>query len=93
MKIELEPQEIEAIAQRVAELIKPMLSKSYTRVQDEQIFTTKSLAGYLQVKPSWVYKRVSNGEIPYFKHGKYTRFKKSAIDKWLEKHSLTPLQP
>ena len=51
------------------------------------IMTTRELAEYLQVDVSWVYKRVSWGEIPYFKHGKYTRFKKSVIDAWLESHT------
>jgi excisionase family DNA binding protein len=88
MKLDLEPQDIEAIARRVADLIKSMLPKGTPSA--DVIMTTQDLATYLHVDVSWVYKRVSWGEIPYFKHGKYTRFKKSSIDAWLDSHTLKP---
>ena len=42
------------------------------------------MADYLKVDSSWVYKRVCENKIPYVKLGKYNRFRKSAIDRWLE---------
>ena len=92
MKAELEPQDIEAIAQRVVELIKPLLSRNGKQEADV-IFTPETLAKYLQVDTSWVYKQVSLKTIPYFKSGKYTRFKKSVIDKWIETQTRRPMPP
>ena len=54
---------------------------------EDAIFTPEQLAGYLQVTKQWVYERVALGEIPYAKVGKYLRFRKSAIDRWVESQS------
>ncbi len=100
------PQElVNEIADRVAERIidmgidkvvinrlKPLLSAN-GKADSEVIFTPKSLAEYLQVDDSWVYKQVSLKAIPYFKSGKYTRFKKSAIDRWIETQTVRPVSP
>jgi hypothetical protein len=71
LKTELENQDIEAIAQRVSELLKPMLSYN-SKCKDDEIFDPENLAEYLKVDLSWVYKQVSLKTIPYFKTGKYT---------------------
>lgn len=90
MKIELEPQDIEAIVDKVIERLKPLLSGNGKQDADV-IFTPDTLAEYLQVDTSWVYKQVSLKTIPYFKSGKYTRFKKSVIDKWIEAQTVRPI--
>ncbi|MDA8170486.1 MAG: helix-turn-helix domain-containing protein [Nitrospiraceae bacterium] len=87
MKNELEPQEIEAIAKRVAEILRPIIARNGKSAED-MIFDVASLASYLQVDESWVYKQVSLKTIPHFKAGKYIRFKKSIIDKWSDEHSI-----
>lgn len=92
MKAELEPQDIEAIAQRVVELLKPMLT-GIGKHEDDVIFDVQGLAEYLKVDTSWVYKKVSLKEIPHFHAGKYPRFKKSAIDKWIETQTVRPIPP
>jgi hypothetical protein len=78
VKTELERTDIEAIARRVMELIKPYLVNRRDKSEDI-IFDVKGLAQYLKVDASWVYKQVSLNTIPYFKNGKYTRFRKSTI--------------
>lgn len=93
MKAELEPQDIEAIAQRVIELLKPLLAGNGKQEDTDIIFTPETLAEYLQVDTSWVYKQVSLKTIPYFKSGKYTRFKKPVIDKWIETQTVRPIPP
>jgi len=90
MRTELEPQDIDAIAQRVIELLAPRLSGNGKKPEDE-IFDVQGLAEYLKVETSWVYKQVSSKSIPYFKNGRYTRFKKSAIDKWIEAQTVRPI--
>lgn len=94
MKAELTlPQElVNEIAAQVVERLKPILSGT-GKAEDDVIFTPKTLAKYLQVDTSWVYKQVSFKAIPYFKSGKYTRFKKRVIDKWIETQTVRPILP
>ena len=92
MKTELEHNDIELIAQQVANKLKPLLCKS-PKQTDETVFDVKGLAQYLKVNESWVYNRVHLKSIPYFKCGKYPRFKKSAIDKWIEQETVQPIPP
>lgn len=94
MKIELEEQDLDAIALRVAEQIKPLLNRNgKERAEDDSIFTVESLAKYLSVSTQWVYERVQFKEIPYIKVGKFIRFKKSAIEKWLEEQTTPAASP
>ena len=93
MKFELEPQDIEEIAQRVITLLRPMLRENGEGSEKDTIFHVNGLAEYLHVDPSWVYKQVSMKTIPYFKTGKYPRFKKKDIDKWIESQTARPIPP
>lgn len=94
MKIELEEQDLEKIAAKVVEQIKPLLNRNVKeRVEDDPIFTVESLAKYLQVSEQWVYERVQFKEIPYIKVGKFLRFKRSAIENWLEEQSVQASAP
>lgn len=85
MKIELESQDIEVVAQRVVELLKPYLSNIK---QDEQdlVFDKKQLAAYLNIDVSWIDKNYEE-KLPHFHIGKYIRFKKSKIDKLADAHN------
>lgn len=90
MKTHLEPEDISLIVEAVIEKLRPLLSNSKEKAEDV-IFTPETLAKYLQVDTSWVYKQVSLKTIPYFKSGKYTRFKKSVIDKWIDNKTMRPI--
>jgi len=68
------------IANKVLCVIKSQLSKE----PEDALFTVETLAKYLQVSKQWVYDKVHQNEIPYYKVGKYPRFRKSKIDKWLK---------
>jgi len=91
MKFELESQDIEAIAQRVLELLRPVMFRNRERSNDDGIFDVKELAEYLHVDPSWIYKQISLKAIPFFKTGKYSRFRKKDIDKWIESQTTRPI--
>ncbi len=91
MKFEIEPQDVEAIAKRVSEIIKPMLSHTQRKDEKDTIFDVKGLAEYLCVDSSWVYKQVSVRAIPFLKVGKYTRFRKRDIERWMESQSRKPI--
>ncbi len=91
MKTSLEQEDIQAIASAVIEMLKPMLSGNGQQAAKETIFTPESLADYLHVDTSWVYRQVSDKTIPYFKSGKYVRFRKPAIDKWIDSNERQPI--
>ena len=49
-----------------------------------EILTIDELAAYLRISKSTLYKLVREGKIPSQKVGRHWRFKKTAIDRWLE---------
>lgn len=81
-ELTLPPELVKEIAREVITEIKPLLLGK-GNAGDDTIFTPETLAKYLQVDTSWVYKKVSSKTIPFFKSGKYVRFKKSSIDRWI----------
>ncbi len=48
------------------------------------IFTVEELAVYLRIPKSTLYKLAQEGRLPAQKVGRHWRFRKEAIDKWLE---------
>jgi len=48
------------------------------------VLTIDELAAYLKISKSTLYKLVREGKIPSQKIGKHWRFRKGAIDQWLE---------
>ncbi len=90
LKFQLDEADYKAIAKELADQLKPVIKSNGSSINDK-ILTVESLAEYLSVEPSWVYKKISLKEIPYFKAGKYVRFKKSSIDKWIEQESVNPI--
>lgn len=49
-----------------------------------EILTIDELSGYLKIPKSTLYKLVREGKIPSQKIGRHWRFRKIAIDHWLE---------
>ena len=83
MKIEIDDSQlINDIVEKVVERLKPLLSNSHNSKGDE-LMDVKGLAAYLNVNKQWVYEKTHLGIIPYYKVGKYPRYRKSAIDEWL----------
>lgn len=82
MKFELEEKDLDVIAEKVVSCLTPLLSIG-VKTEDDTIFTVESLSKYLSVSEQWVYERVQLKEIPFIKIGKFIRFKKGSIDKWL----------
>ena len=52
------------------------------------VLTIDELAEYLKVSKSTLYKLAQEGRIPSQKVGKHWRFRKDAIDRWLESADL-----
>jgi len=84
MKTELEPQDVQTIAEKVVELLKPYLLQRTDR-QEDTVLDVPGLCEYLHVTPKWIHERTHLKQIPYFKlSNKQVRFRKKKIDKWLE---------
>ncbi|NOQ23475.1 MAG: helix-turn-helix domain-containing protein [Candidatus Aegiribacteria sp.] len=49
------------------------------------ILTIEELSIYLKIPKSTLYKLVREGKIPSQKVGRHWRFRKEAIDRWLDK--------
>lgn len=85
MKTTLEQEDIQAIAEKVVELFKPYLLNG--KQDDQEVILDKDqLAEYLNVDVSWIDKNYED-KLPHFHLGKYPRFKKSKIDKWIDSHN------
>jgi len=48
------------------------------------VLTIEELSAYLRIAKSTLYKLVREGKIPSQKVGRHWRFRKMAIDRWLE---------
>ena len=88
MKLNLEREDLKSISKDVADTLKPLLKNNKKNGDRDIVFDVKGLSGYLKVNESWVYNQVHLKTIPYFKCGKYTRFKKSNIDKWIDSETI-----
>jgi excisionase family DNA binding protein len=91
-EFKIPPEFIEEIVERLYNRLKPCLSDSGKREVDV-IFDVEGLAQYLKVEPSWVYNQVSQKSLPYFKTGKYVRFRKKEIDVWINSQIVKPISP
>jgi excisionase family DNA binding protein len=89
-ELTLDTQElVRQITQEVIKAITPLLRKG--TAGEDLLFTVKTLAKYLAVSDQWVYERVHSREIPFIKVGKFPRFRKSDIDRWLETLKTSPI--
>ncbi|MGA2466208.1 MAG: helix-turn-helix domain-containing protein [Thermodesulfobacteriota bacterium] len=88
----MEPQDIEAIAEKVSEkVLKPLLSRIEGRGEKDVIFDVKGAAEYLHVAASWIYKQASLKTIPFSKVGKYLKFRKKDLDKLIDDGMVKPV--
>jgi excisionase family DNA binding protein len=53
--------------------------------KSDGVLTIEELSSYLKIPKSTLYKLVREGKIPSQKVGRHWRFRKIAIDRWLEK--------
>ena len=50
----------------------------------DDVLTIEELSAYLKISKSTLYKLVREGKVPCRKIGRHWRFRKRAIDRWLE---------
>ena len=84
MKIEIDDKVlVDKIVEKVVARLKPLLSNTHDS-KDNELMDVKGLAEYLKVKESWVYEKIHTKKIPFVKAGRFPRFRKKHIDKWLD---------
>jgi predicted DNA-binding transcriptional regulator AlpA len=94
MKIDLELQDIQAIAGQVLDTLKPYLSGTGREKQDDAVLDVPGLSDYLHVSPKWIHERTHLKEIPFIKlSNKQLRFRKREIDKWLDSLRTPAISP
>lgn len=54
----------------------------------DSVLTIDDLAGYLKIPKSTLYKLAQAGKVPGQKVGRHWRFRKEAIDRWLDATQL-----
>ena len=60
---------------------------------DPQVFmTTGEVARYLRVDKYTIYRLVAKGKLPAFKVGNQWQFKRSILERWLNKNRSAPLE-
>ncbi len=82
MRSQLDPEDIQQIAQAVYEMLRPLVATSSKKAEDV-IFDVQGLCEYLKVSSKWIYERTQLKEMPYLKVKGLLRFRKADIDKWL----------
>lgn len=88
MRTELENSDIECIAQRLAEILKPLLLDSQKESDQSAYLDIQGLADYLKVSKQWIYERTRTKAIPHLKKEGLLRFRKSDIDAWLKTYTI-----
>ena len=54
-----------------------------------EFLTTEELAKFIKVSMNWLrHNRLSKNPIPYKKFGKFVRYEKNEVLKWIKKQSL-----
>lgn len=56
----------------------------------EKYLTIEELCDILQVKKHYIYALTSQKRIPFFKMGRFLRFRKEDIDEWLKDKANKP---
>ena len=72
----------------VSKASNPLTVTRSPREQPDQILTVPMLAEYLLCHPSTIYRLLKNKRIPGFRVGSDWRFRRSAIDQWLNKATI-----
>jgi excisionase family DNA binding protein len=58
--------------------------------QDEPLLTAVEVASVLRVTPDWVYAASRRDGLPHVRLGRYVRFRRSAIEQWLDEVQRGP---
>ncbi|MDO8136761.1 MAG: excisionase family DNA-binding protein [Candidatus Brocadiales bacterium] len=93
MRLDFNQEDLTSLAQALAPVLikelRSLLQARGTGQDGDTIFTVETLSEYLHVPKSKIYELTHLKSIPYFKVGKFPRFRKVDIDSWL-RETYTP---
>lgn len=75
------------MTKRVMDRITLLESGHSMQTKFDDVMTIDELAAYVKISKSTLYKLVQNGKVPGQKIGKHWRFRREAIDRWLDAES------
>ena len=55
--------------------------------ESREVMNVRQASQYLGISPDTLYRYITEGEIPAFKLGNRWKFKKTVLDRWMEKQS------
>ena len=96
MRVELNipPELVSAIAEEVVARLRPLLAARKEAAGVEVLMGVAELGKYLgSVSRDWIYQRTAGNEIPFVKVGRFVKFRRSDIDRWLAKQSVPAVAP
>jgi len=90
MKVQFEPEDIDAIARGVAGYVKTLISdQGKNREPQDEVLTVEQAATLLKTSKAQIYQWVNNsqhglGTFPYLKAGRLLRFSRREVLQWLK---------
>lgn len=60
------------------------MSSSEFHTTSDRLLTADEVAAMLQVTKSWVYDQTRQHRMPHVRLGRYVRYRRSAVDRWIE---------
>jgi len=51
---------------------------------EDRLLTAEEVAAFMRVTRSWVYAETRRDGLPHVRLGRYVRYRRSAIERWLE---------
>lgn len=87
MRTVMEPEDIAAIATAVAAQLTPLVAVERGEPARD-VMDVSEAAEYLRVEESWIYKQAQYKAIPYTKVGKYLRFRRKDLERWLTEQAV-----
>jgi excisionase family DNA binding protein len=58
--------------------------------EDEPLLTADEVASLMRVTTAWVYAESRRNALPHVRLGRYVRFRRSAIERWLDEVQRGP---
>jgi excisionase family DNA binding protein len=93
MRAQLEQEDIDILADVLAEKVSVRLSKVTSSVESEkdEVITIEEIAQFLKVKKAQIYawvneSKYSDSGIPFLKAGKFLRFSKREVLGWMKRN-------
>ena len=94
-EIIIPPELVSVIVDDVVARLRPILIGLHSKPsQGDVLMGVDELAKYLGgVSRDWIYQRTAGNEIPFVKVGRMIKFRRSDIDRWLEKQATPAVVP